>query len=503
MRKSSLEKYNKKLHDEFLPEALEIIEKPASPMGHFMLWLLIIIILAVILWASIGKIDVNVSSTGTVVSTNGVQLVQAAGSGIVGEVRICDGKHVEKGDILYQIDDSVDETQLTVFSKGNRTLQLKIAMLEDYMEGKDLSTYSENASEEEIATVNYIMTFLKCQESSMETAKTNQESASGEYDMEKERLQIYEEKAKVLKSRKKELEALYKGEGAESIKLKNLQAEAETLKSTVKDYKILYDADTITKTEYKAKQAEYKELLGDIKVQKKIAEKEITEQKNNITDAVNQISENQIEVDLQKKQVQLANTKVKNAKAEYTQAENEVKQQIQAMIEECQKELDSNLINIESSKKEMEYKQVTAFCSGTVNVVNVKHKGEVVEESQVLAEITPDYNQIIMEAEVQNRDIGYIALNQDVSIKLDTYDYQKYGKWNGKVVYIGSDSVLNENGMRVFKVKVSVDANKVSKDIIPEVGMTGVVEIKTDERRIIEFLLEPLFDKLDTGLKVR
>ena len=51
------DKYDKSLETAFLSEALEIVEKPASPIGHFMIWITILIVISAIIWACFGKMD--------------------------------------------------------------------------------------------------------------------------------------------------------------------------------------------------------------------------------------------------------------------------------------------------------------------------------------------------------------------------------------------------------------------------------------------------------------
>lgn len=72
MRKRNQKAFNK-LRTEFLPEALEIVEHPAAPLGNIIIWLVFALLLAFILWACIGKMDEVATARGQVTVDEGVQ----------------------------------------------------------------------------------------------------------------------------------------------------------------------------------------------------------------------------------------------------------------------------------------------------------------------------------------------------------------------------------------------------------------------------------------------
>lgn len=137
-----------------------------------------------------------------------------------------------------------------------------------------------------------------------------------------------------------------------------------------------------------------------------------------------------------------------------------------------------------------------------IKTLNVEKEGAVVSEIQVVAELLPDSAQLIVQAEISNADIGFVQVGQDVDIKIDTYDYQKYGKLTGNVIYISPDAIENEKMEQVYKVNILLDVGSADKFELVQ-GMQCSVEIKTDRKRIIEFFLEPLTDALNNSLKER
>ncbi|MCA2476040.1 HlyD family secretion protein [Vibrio alginolyticus] len=109
--------------------------------------------------------------------------------------------------------------------------------------------------------------------------------------------------------------------------------------------------------------------------------------------------------------------------------------------------------------------------------------------------VVPNKDELIVEALVPSKDIGFIEKNQDVIIKVDTYDFVKHGYLVGKTYDISNDSVENEKLGVVFKVKIKIESNKINlsgmKATISS-GMSVTVDIKTGKRKIIEFFLNPI-----------
>ena len=138
---------------------------------------------------------------------------------------------------------------------------------------------------------------------------------------------------------------------------------------------------------------------------------------------------------------------------------------------------------------------------GVVKVVYVDKEGAVVTQTQVMAEILPDDKQLIVEAEVKNSDIAFVEEGQEADVKIDTYNYQKYGKVKGTVLYVSPDAMENEQKEKIYKANILIENNSDQMELSS--GMQCSVEVKTDRRRVISFFLEPLAEALDNSLNIR
>ena len=124
-------KYNKSLETDFLPEAIEIIEKPASPLGRFSIWITIAIIIVFLLWSILGKMDEVVIASSVVTPIDGIKVVKPLYQGTISEIAVEEGDYVEKGQKLIVLDTSMEQIGLDNIQKqiDNVTFQNKLLKL--------------------------------------------------------------------------------------------------------------------------------------------------------------------------------------------------------------------------------------------------------------------------------------------------------------------------------------------------------------------------------------
>ena len=93
-----------------------------------------------------------------------------------------------------------------------------------------------------------------------------------------------------------------------------------------------------------------------------------------------------------------------------------------------------------------------------------------------------------------------------VIIKLDTYNFQKYGVLNGVVTVVSPNSVEKEREGRIYEIYIKPEDKALmveGKEEHLKIGMTTTNEIKIGKRRVIEFFIYPLIKYLDESIKVR
>lgn len=138
---------------------------------------------------------------------------------------------------------------------------------------------------------------------------------------------------------------------------------------------------------------------------------------------------------------------------------------------------------------------LTSPVDGTVQQLAVHTVGGVVPAAQALMQIVPDAHTVEVEAELENRDVGFVREGQAAAVKITAFDYTKYGTVPASVTHVAHDAVQNEKKELVYTVKVTLSDTALGIDgrrVVLAPGMTVEVGIKTGERRLIEYVLSPL-----------
>jgi hemolysin D len=167
---------------------------------------------------------------------------------------------------------------------------------------------------------------------------------------------------------------------------------------------------------------------------------------------------------------------------------------------------------------------------GIVQGVAVTTVGQVVTISQEVARVVPDLTQLEVEAYVQNKDIGFLTIDQQAAVKVETLPFSRYGTVSATVTHIASDAMSSidaraaESGTPrmvrstsvaageqrvqnlVYAITLRLNQESVNADgrairLMP--GMTVTAEIKTGYRSVLEYFLSPLVEVSSSALHER
>jgi hemolysin D len=156
--------------------------------------------------------------------------------------------------------------------------------------------------------------------------------------------------------------------------------------------------------------------------------------------------------------------------------------------------------------------QLTAPVDGTVQQLSVHTVGGVVQAAQPLMQIVPTEQAVEVEASMQNKDVGFVQEGQAAEVKIDTFEYTKYGTIPAVVTHVSRDAVADDKDDKdgkkglLYTIKVMLDKSTIAVDgkamqLSP--GMSVNVEIKTGDRRIIDYVLSPLMEHQREALHER
>ncbi|NTW52631.1 MAG: HlyD family type I secretion periplasmic adaptor subunit [Chlorobiaceae bacterium] len=193
----------------------------------------------------------------------------------------------------------------------------------------------------------------------------------------------------------------------------------------------------------------------------------------------------------------------------------ETQKNAQDALNEGLRQAQSSGHDAERSAAHSDLLRLTAPVAGTVQQLTVHTVGGVVQSAQPLMVIVPRQHQVEVEAFIENKDVGFVAEGQRAQVKIETFDYTKYGTVSGRVSHVSRDamdpntqtgSIISRQAHQdeakmdsprgpVYAVKVLLDRSSMGIDdrqVALTPGMSVSIEIKTGSRRIIEYFLSPL-----------
>jgi hemolysin D len=143
---------------------------------------------------------------------------------------------------------------------------------------------------------------------------------------------------------------------------------------------------------------------------------------------------------------------------------------------------------------------------GVVQQLAVHTVGGVVTPAQELLIVVPQDHPVEVEAQVENKDVGFVKEGQPVEIKVETFQFTLYGTIPGKVLTVSDDAAPIEEVGLVYPTRVSMDRSTIQvegRQVNLSPGMAVTVEIKTGQRRVIEYLLSPLLKSVKESMRER
>jgi hemolysin D len=149
---------------------------------------------------------------------------------------------------------------------------------------------------------------------------------------------------------------------------------------------------------------------------------------------------------------------------------------------------------------------LTAPVDGIINAINVTTIGEIAQPGEPVITLVPAGADLYVEAYLLNKDVGFVAIGQQVRIKLEAFPFMRYGHLDGIVEQVSPDAIVDEARGLVYPARIRVVTNNLhvnGETPILSAGMAATVEIKTGRRRVIAFLLSPVMRSLQEAGRER
>ncbi len=449
-----LERYDRNDEREFLPAALEVVETPPSPTGRALGLVIILFFLTAVLWSVFGKVDVLATAPGRLIPAGDVKTIQPLDPGVVRAIHVQDGDHVKAGQLLIELDPTQAGADTVRIAHDLAQARLDVARL------TALTDAFEHGHAPQFATPADVPADMVGQA---------REAMRAQYDQQSAKLADLGQQIS------------QKGDEAAEV-----GAEVDKINSQIP-------------------------MLAD----KERIHRELTQQgfgtSLSYLDAQQQLAEARHEVGVQKQRgaqaVDARGALVKQRDAARAQYGADLFTDLRK-AEEQQNELSQELIKAQNKSSGA---SLRAPIDGVVDQLAVHTLGGVVTPAQHLMIVVPDSRNLMIEAQLANRDVGFVHAGQAVKVKIETFNFTRYGLVDGQVVGVSKDVVVQDEQRQpggpdaaggdtrrpsaTYVARIALDRTSMMIDGRNEPlqpGMAITAEIKTGNRSIINYLLSPI-----------
>ncbi|MDC9596378.1 HlyD family type I secretion periplasmic adaptor subunit [Xenorhabdus anantnagensis] len=431
-------------HYDFLPTHLALSQRPPSPFARYTAITLSIGVLIALLWACLGKLDVQATATGRLIASGRSQIIQAYEQSRLIAIHITNGQHVEKGMPLLTLN------TLGVNQDIARLIEQREYLMEEEIRYQALLGKHEPES------------LPLFQQQSTE----KQEKILAHYSHEKQDFDA------VVTTIHAEMEVNLTSQKARSSDIRSLTNLRENINQRLQARKTLSQKQVISKVEFLEQEKEFLET-----------ERLIAQQKS--------------ELNILMTQYKSLEERLKSIKVQKEREWFEKRKQAEMQLAVIKQE-------ISKMQEREELEVVRSPVTGTVQQLSVHTLGAVLQPAQNLMVIVPDEHVQLAEIQILNKDAGFVHPGQHVTVKVDAFPYTRYGTIEGELLSVSRDSTNDERLGLVFPAQISLKQNNIMVDGKPveiTAGMSIVAEIKTDQRRVIDYLLSPIQEYQSEALR--
>lgn len=408
-------------------------------------WSVALCVIAFVTWSVVTQVDEIAKAKGAVIPEGEKQVLQSAIGGKLKQILVKEGQLVEKGQPLVEFDATFQRTALEELKSQQVTLLASIERMNALLDNRE-----PNFGEFEIDYPEIV---------SQQKAQLNAQKG------------LYYQKRIVLEKDSEQI--------AEQLRVveKSLPSYDKELSATKQELNILekgYKAGNISRLRV----LEMRQKLASI-------EQKIEEARGKKSVLIKQADSNE-----QKIEQLLA-----EAKAKVSDDRSKAVSDLSALN-----------ARVRSSQAKLTNTMLVSPLQGLVQSLPSTQNGGVIQPGGTVVEIVPVGGKADFKARLSPRDIGFVNVGQPTRIKIDAFDYSRFGALKGEVESISPTTSQSERGEIYYEVVVSVETpyfrdNPESFSILP--GMTGEVDITTGEKSVFQYLWKPIYTNISVAFGER
>ncbi|UCV05669.1 HlyD family type I secretion periplasmic adaptor subunit [Dechloromonas denitrificans] len=430
---------------DFSPPLLRLQDAPPNPLGRKVLWLLLSLLAALLLWAILGRLDIVAVAEGKLIPESYVKIVQPSESGIVKDILVREGQSVKAGQVLMRMDTLISEADTKSIDADYQRKRLALRRIQAELSGAPFKTEASDPT----GLAQEINAQYRANRTSFEAA-------------------LAEERSRLSKA-KQELAA------AEQIKRK--------LEETLPHYREQDKAyEKLVKDGFAGS------LMGSDKKRERV--------------------EKEQELQTQAFVIESARASLLQSEKKLAQIDSDYRRQLHVERNDIQGQFDKLAQEATKQAHKQELLELKASQDGVIKDLATHTAGTVVQPGTVLLTLVPQDEILRAEVWVSNEDIGFVRQGQPVKLKFAAFPFQKYGMVEGIVEHVSADASDNNTGNGntqtdparknqplVYKALVALKQMNLAMDgerFLLSAGMQTNAEIRLGDRTVMEYLLSPV-----------
>lgn len=430
---------------DFSPPLLRLQDAPPNPLGRKVLWLLLSLLAALLLWAILGRLDIVAVAEGKLIPESYVKIVQPAESGIVKDILVREGQSVKAGQVLMRMDTLISEADSKSIDADYQRKRLALRRIQAELSGAPFKTEADDPAD----LAQEISAQYRANRTAFEAA-------------------LAEERSRLIKARQ-ELAA------AQQIKQK--------LEETLPHYRNQDKAyEKLVKDGFAGS------LMGSDKRRERV--------------------EKEQELQTQTFLIESAKASILQSEKKLAQIDSDYRRQLHAERNDIQGQFDKLAQEVTKQAHKQDLLELKASQDGVIKDLATHTTGTVVQPGTVLLTLVPQDEILRAEVWVSNEDIGFVRQGQPVKLKFAAFPFQKYGMAEGTVEHVSADAADNNTGNGntqsdpskknqplVYKALIALKQMSLEMDekrFALSAGMQTNAEIKLGDRTVMEYLLSPV-----------
>ena len=438
---------------EFLPAALEVLESPPTPLGRIIIWSLMAFFTIAVIWTYLGEVDIVAAAQGKIISNGRGKVIQPLEHGVVRAIHVEEGQRVKKDEILIELDPTSNSADVHQLRNHLTVTRLEALRLTKLVEGITIGGIDKTEID-----------FNEIQRATGQEIQTQ--------------IQVFDAQRREYES---QLAAIDKSTAEKRAEFTSTRSLVTKLEATL---------PIVTRRAQALKKLLDKNLASNHDYL--TIEQERLEQKHDLDAYYNRLAEITAAIDTLKQEKHVFYA--------------DFKSRLVLELAQTQKTIASLRQELIKAEQKAQLQQLKSPVDGKVQQLSIYTIGGVVTPAQSLMVVVPDNQELRAEVFLHNKDIGFVEEGQLAEVKIDTFQFTKYGLIDGEIINISSDAIEDERLGLVYAAQVSLTQSvmHVGERVVNlSPGMSITAEIKTGQRRLIEYFLSPLMEYQSESIRER